>query len=421
MKKLILIFLLISLNVIFAQWTNMGDWPNSSYTGGTHGIAVDPDGKVWTASHYKHDNWITEPDSIIIATSAIIVFNADGTEADFSPIHFVETSDGSMIDTLNGNCRGMTTDENGNILYVQSAPGKIYKIDYKTGEGIARKLIDSDLGTSPTKPAVSADGTIFVGPVVSSGVNPIVMYTPELDLLGSAMIGPPGVARTMEVSADGNTIYWMAFDINKMYILTRPDFFTEFSIVDSIEGYSIESSAWQPGTNLLWVSNDANGNYSHLTWYAIDVNDNSIVDSLAWNPNSNTSELARGIGFSPDGDIAYIGTFEVSTARIQKIEKISTKVELIDNSIPNNVKLEQNYPNPFNPTTTIGFTIPSESFVTLKIYNIQGEEVSTLVNENLSSGNYEMNFNGENLSSGMYFYVLKNKNRSISKKMIILK
>lgn len=419
-KLSILMILIVGLTTTYSQWQNEGDWPNQSYTGGTHGIAVDPDGKVWTASHYKHDSWIT-PDSITIATSAIIVFNPDGTETDFSPIHFVLNNNGSIVDTLNGNCRGLATDEVGNILYVQSSPGKIYKIDYKTGEGIARRAIDGDLGTSPTKPAVADDGTIFVGPVISGGINPIVMYTPELELFGNAMIGPPGVSRTMEVSPDGNTIYWMAFDLNKLYIMDRPDVFTNFSVTDSIVGFTIESSAWQPETNLLWVSNDDRGDYSHLTWYGLDVTNKSVVDSIAWTPNTNTAELARGIDFSPDGLVAYIGTFEVSTAKIQKIINTATDVDLLIDYIPSNFGLKQNYPNPFNPTTTIEFTIPITSYVSLKIYNVQGQEIANLVEENLSPGEYRKKFDSKNLSSGLYFYVLNSNAINISKKMIILK
>ncbi len=72
---------------------------------------------------------------------------------------------------------------------------------------------------------------------------------------------------------------------------------------------------------------------------------------------------------------------------------------------PLNFQLAQNYPNPFNPGTTIKYSIAKASFVTIKIYNILGEEVATLVNEK-PAGYYQIKFDASNLASGVYFYTL---------------
>ncbi|MBK7499138.1 MAG: carboxypeptidase regulatory-like domain-containing protein [Ignavibacteriales bacterium] len=94
---------------------------------------------------------------------------------------------------------------------------------------------------------------------------------------------------------------------------------------------------------------------------------------------------------------------------------------------PNKFILEQNYPNPFNPSTIIKYSIPNvistegrNLNVILKVYDIIGNEVATLVNEVQSSGNYEVEFNAENLSSGIYFYELKTGSLILTKKMILL-
>jgi photosystem II stability/assembly factor-like uncharacterized protein len=99
----------------------------------------------------------------------------------------------------------------------------------------------------------------------------------------------------------------------------------------------------------------------------------------------------------------------------------------IGNEISKNYFLSQNYPNPFNPTTKIKFDIPSvrvgQTFlsVILKIYDITGKEIQTLVNESLKPGTYEVTFDGSNLLSGVYFYKLTSESFAETKKMILLK
>ena len=98
-----------------------------------------------------------------------------------------------------------------------------------------------------------------------------------------------------------------------------------------------------------------------------------------------------------------------------------TSIDNISGVTPSNYSLEQNYPNPFNPSTTINFTIQNSEFVTLKVYNILGSEVATLVNENLSAGAYTFNFDAQSLASGIYLYELNAGNFREIKKMNLLK
>ncbi len=92
-----------------------------------------------------------------------------------------------------------------------------------------------------------------------------------------------------------------------------------------------------------------------------------------------------------------------------------------DDELPTEFVLEQNYPNPFNPSTKISFTIPSSGFTSLKIYNVLGNEVTTLLNGALQAGKHNINFNATNLSSGTYFYKLSSGNFVETKKMMFLK
>jgi hypothetical protein len=81
----------------------------------------------------------------------------------------------------------------------------------------------------------------------------------------------------------------------------------------------------------------------------------------------------------------------------------------------------QNYPNPFNPSTTINFKIKDARFVNLKIYDISGKEVATLINENMKAGEYKIDFKANNIPSGTYFYTLKAGDFSETKKMTLIK
>jgi hypothetical protein len=105
----------------------------------------------------------------------------------------------------------------------------------------------------------------------------------------------------------------------------------------------------------------------------------------------------------------------------------SNEVE-VDLSLPQSFSLEQNYPNPFNPVTKIKYTIPNVTLsgvegsrVIFKVYDIIGNEVATLVNENKPAGNYEVTFGAKNLSSGTYFYKLQAESFTETKKMVLIK
>lgn len=88
---------------------------------------------------------------------------------------------------------------------------------------------------------------------------------------------------------------------------------------------------------------------------------------------------------------------------------------------PEQFGLTQNYPNPFNPTTKIGFKLPQVSEVTLTVYNVLGQKVSTLVDRRIKSGRHTVTFDGSSLSSGVYTYRLKAGNFTETRKMLLIK
>ena len=124
------------------------------------------------------------------------------------------------------------------------------------------------------------------------------------------------------------------------------------------------------------------------------------------------------------GDLYAGGFFTtaggITANRIAKWDK-TTGISTISGTTPAVYSLSQNYPNPFNPETTIKFSLPKNSFVTLKIYDIAGREVAALVNQKLNSGTFEYKFDASKLTSGIYLYRISTKEFTETKRMMLLK
>ena len=141
-----------------------------------------------------------------------------------------------------------------------------------------------------------------------------------------------------------------------------------------------------------------------------------INDSIPTNLESHGTPII-GIDVDFDGDArdsvsTDIGADEFSGTIVGVKDKFSQ---------PSSFALLQNYPNPFNPSTTFRYSIPTESKVVIKVYDILGNEIETLVSEEIQTGTYELTWDAGNLSSGVYFYQIKAGVFVETKKMIVIK
>ena len=116
----------------------------------------------------------------------------------------------------------------------------------------------------------------------------------------------------------------------------------------------------------------------------------------------------------------YSGTLFLDNLRVSYPDSIMTSVA-DENQLPSSFSLAQNYPNPFNPTTRIIFNIEKDETVSLKVFDILGREVATLINGKINSGKHELIWNASNLPSGVYIYRLQSDGKNLAKKMILLK
>ena len=180
------------------------------------------------------------------------------------------------------------------------------------------------------------------------------------------------------------------------------EWFIQNSSVTTSDLHSVdfvdENIGWAAGTAGLIIRTTNGG----LNWQNQSVQPNYYLESVYF--------VNENLGWTVGNDGVILKT-------------TNGGVNFIDDGdeVINDFFLSQNYPNPFNPVTTITYQIPQTGFVTLKVYDILGREVATLVNEEKPAGSYEVKFIGNGLTSGIYFYQLKAGDYSETKKMILLK
>lgn len=182
-----------------------------------------------------------------------------------------------------------------------------------------------------------------------------------------------------------------------------------------------------------------------LSSFTASVSSNDVT--LSWKTATETNnkgfEIQRNSGNSDWTKIAFINGQGTSTKskiysysdlnlesgnysyRLKQIDFNGSyeysNVVTAEVNAPVKFELSQNYPNPFNPSTKISFSIPSNGNVKLTIFNVLGQEISTLINGFMKAGNHTIKFNAVNLNSGLYFYKLESNGNSIVKKMMLLK
>ncbi|GEM_PF-1073706 len=189
-----------------------------------------------------------------------------------------------------------------------------------------------------------------------------------------------------------------------------------------VELTSFTAAVQNDVVNLNWVtSSELNNNLFEIERRTVESNSFSewikigyragygtTADQHQYSYSDNVSNLPAGKIQYRLKQIDYNGSFEYSDI---------VEVTLL----PNDLTLSQNFPNPFNPTTTISFTIPEKDFVTLKVFDLNGQEISTLIKSTMDGGSYNINFDANKLPSGVYVYSLSTSKTHFSRKMTLIK
>jgi hypothetical protein len=266
--------------------------------------------------------------------------------------------------------------------------------------------------TSPSimvhKPVVSNCALKFEGPGYGHEVKVPNTLTNQWEMLVfdfSADIGKE-VTRVVffpdfpDTRTAGSTNYWdnLQFD----YVV--PVELTSFTVI--IVGNNVK---------LQWATATETNNRGFEIQRSINNREFSVIDFV---PGYGTTTEKRDYTYMDNSGITGTISYRLKQIDYDGAYEYSQVVEVTKVTA---FELSQNYPNPFNPTTAITYSVPQNSFVTLKVYDVLGSEVAELVNGQVEAGVHKVNFNAFNLNSGIYFYTIKAGNFSETKKLMLMK
>jgi sugar lactone lactonase YvrE len=442
MKQLVLVFALVFLfaSLSFSQvWTYDSDFLEGP---SPHGLVIDADGKIWVGWYAYSDTLGMPEDTIEIAP--LWVYNSDGSPAAFSPIRTVTVD--AETDTMDSYCRGLSIDNDGNILFVGNQV--LYRFNYQTGEGMNKYLYPYASG-SLTSAACDDNGYIYVTKVVPGG-DPLVVLDTDFELYTFVVDSCNTIQRSLLVNGDGTYVYVPIIyggtnnnGVIRYYSEDGPD--GDYALVDTLYGDVMwaQCGDWDR-QGLMWIGTYWDVNPSEWTgWYALDpTQEYGIVDTVGNGyrapipdpiptPEGGNYWSPRHAAWTLDGTTMYTADFDGGVIKKwTNADPVGPGDPIIITSVQKqgdrpiiavDFRLSQNYPNPFNPTTNIPLDITKSFHVKLVVYNALGQKIATLVDEELTPNHYEFEFDGSSLASGTYYYQVIVNGSAQTKQMLLVK
>jgi len=294
----------------------------------------------------------------------------------------------------------------------------------------------------------NADGTLMGNAYISNGSLWTDYYDSWMEMPGNIIMLREYEQTTIEAwfksLANANTGFHMLAYFGDTYSSVGNNyyFFTparEDNISRAAISCGFESSPWQGESGANGPELDdgelhhfvSTLNHEEITLYI----DGQLVESTPLSSNNSISKISpayvylakSGYEFDPKwmGEILEFNIYNkaLNTDEVLFLYQKGATTDLVNSidNTPSSFSLFQNYPNPFNPITKIQYSIPQNGFVTIKVYDIMGKEISTLIEENHYPGIYTVTFDGSKLSSGIYFYKMTCGNYNEVKKLTLVK
>ena len=309
------------------------------------------------------------------------------------------SSDGSKIIVCN---------EDEGKLYISTNGGTSWTYTAPTGSNVHRDWYAVSM---------SADGNSIIAAIDNSTHGEGALYITTNCGTTWAQTYPPGGTvqaeywRAASISPDGTTAVAGIYG-GRLYISVDP--------LPVELGYFKVTLSLSKGVLLSWESKTEINNYGYEIERKIDFVD--TWNKIGFVEGSGNSNSPKEYSFI-DLELLGRGTFCYRLKQIDNDGTVNYSKEVMVevDYLPQNFDLSQNYPNPFNPVTTISYQIPENNHVTLRVFDMIGNEVQTLVNEEKPAGYHTITFDAENISTGVYFYQLKVGNFVSTKKLILMK
>jgi len=313
---------------------------------------------------------------------------------------------------------GITVDGSGNVYLAGRISDNAFKI---TPGGVITEIIDATgdgAGNPLARPfaiAVDGSGNVYVAGSFSDNafkITPGSVITEIIDATGDGAGNLLDLPLGIAVDGTGNVYVTGIFSQNALKIALAPA--TIEDLIDEV-GDLVTAGVLNQGQGNALITK-LNGAINKLN----QGNTNAAINILQAFINQVSAFINTGILSSAEGQPlidaaqAIIDDIQIGLGK-QTGEPVSLE------QVPNEYKVSQNYPNPFNPTTTIHYELPFEGIVTLKVYDVLGNEVTTLVNERKEEGRYQITFDASALSSGVYIYQMRINEFIDTKKMILMK
>jgi hypothetical protein len=172
--------------------------------------------------------------------------------------------------------------------------------------------------------------------------------------------------------------------------------------------------------NLNWSTSTEINNKGFEVQRSVSGDQNSHWNDIGFVEGNGTTSEAGHYSFADEDLVSGVYLYRLKQIDFDGTFSYSKIIE-VNFTIPAEFTLEQNYPNPFNPSTTIRYSVPSESKIKLSVFDVSGSEIETLVNQQQPAGNYSVEFNASHLSSGIYYYRMSAGSFSQTRKLILLK
>jgi len=381
----------------------------------------------WSTGYFSAKTFLLK---LAVATSVVLTFGLRSSSADFS--YFLKISGDRPY--------GITFDGKGAMYMVTAPPTGSGTLSIVTPDGKITKL--AALNGTFIGPGVAVDDS---GNALVTVGDKLLRITPD----GTTRTIADGFTRSFDVKLDKSGNIYVADDIKDVVYKITPDgkkgvFYSSDTTGDFIltaicidhdrrslyvrDGRKLFKLPLDPDTNstkpqlvledpdMFYMCLDSSNNI-----YVSTLKNVIKIDSAGSVKNLSSEDMNTSIGLSIGGSgfdeqTLYVavddGIIEVSTISGLKGKQANP---------PEGYMLRQNFPNPFNPSTTIDYQLTVNSPVALKVYDVLGREVGTLVNRRQNAGEYSVTFDGSKLSTGVYFYKLASGSNSETRQMVLLK